>query len=66
MSEQTKHRKRMGRPPFPKGQAKYTPVVFRVNPDFKKALVAAARRRNQRVPDFIRDCLTDVLSREGK
>ena len=64
MSKETKQHKRMGRPPFSKGEAKYLPIVFRANPTFKKALLAAAKRRNQRVPDFIRACLEDALSRE--
>ncbi len=66
MGKLTKRRSGAGRPPLPKGQAKYTPVMFRVNPAFHQALVAAAKRHNKSVPDFIRDCLEDALSRERK
>jgi predicted HicB family RNase H-like nuclease len=66
MSKTTKRRKGAGRPPLPKGQAKYTPVMFRVNPSFHRALVAAAKRQNKSVPTFIRDCLEDALGRERK
>ena len=48
---------RMGRPPFPKGEAKSVQLVFRVRPVLYRKLRAAARRQGKPLAAWIRETL---------
>ena len=66
MNRRTRHKKRMGRPPLPRGQAMYTQILIRVKPAFRTALIQAARRQRKTLTAFVRDCLADALGQKGK
>ena len=55
---------RMGRPPFPKGKAKSTQLVFRVEPALHKKILKAAKQEGKPLAVWVRDTLSELLRSE--
>lgn len=53
-----------GRPPFPKGKAKSTQLVFRVEPALHKKILKAAKRDGKPLAAWVRDTLAELLRSE--
>lgn len=54
---------RMGRPPFPKGQAKNKVVLVRLTPALHKTMSQAANREGKHLATWMRDTLAELLRR---
>lgn len=54
-------RKKVGRPPLPKGEAKGRIVPVRFNADDLKAIEASAKRSKKNVSEWIRSTLSAAL-----
>lgn len=54
-------RRKAGRPPLPKGQAKGRIVPVRFNAEDLRAITAAARAKKQTVSDWIRSTINAAL-----
>ena len=54
-------KKRAGRPPLPKGDAKAVMLRVRITPDEHKAIEAKAKTGNQSVSQWIRNALSAAI-----
>ncbi len=61
MSMTKRKSSRMGRPPFPRGKAKSTQLVFRVEPALHKEILKAAKRERKTLAGWVRDTLAELL-----
>lgn len=52
---------RMGRPPLPKGKAKSTQLLFRVQPALHKKILKTAKREGKPLATWVRDTLAELL-----
>jgi predicted HicB family RNase H-like nuclease len=62
--KRSRAKSRMGRPPFPAGQAKSRKVFFRAEPGLYEKLAAAAERQGKPVSTWIHDTLEVLLEGE--
>jgi len=60
----TKSKSRMGRPPFPVGQAKSRKVFFRAEPVLYEKMTVAAKRDGKPVATWIHDTLKALVGGE--
>lgn len=62
LSQQSKTRKKVGRPKLPKGEAKGRIVPVRFKADDLRTIEAAARAKNQTVSEWVRSTIHATLN----
>jgi predicted HicB family RNase H-like nuclease len=55
-------KKKVGRPPFPKGKARGLLIALRLQPEEKAAFERTAKKRGLSLSDWIREILKSAIS----